>query len=166
METRFRLLHVRELTHAAITVVGFGMLGALVGASAKAMFFPVFILLVIGLVLGAATIVGVDLLLHATHLELRDRFGEDIIHRVVTRQFLLMIPFVVLGMVAQLFLGWDAAQSFAAGGLLVVGASLGNELTSLGGRWVKSLLLSAGSTFFFAALWILLTALVGGLWRG
>jgi hypothetical protein len=163
---QLRTLPTTEVIFAGIEVASFGLMGALIGASARAAFFPILILLVVGIILGAVIIAGTDILMHVINPRLREQYGDDVIHRVTARQFLMLLPFVLMGIVSQFFMGWDAAQAFTICGLLVAAANLGAELVRLGGKKVPNILLATGSAFVFSLLWLVVTISLAGLWHG
>ncbi len=78
---------------------------------------------------------------------------------VLARGYVALIHFTLLALLAELGLGWNAAQVFTQAGIMTCGAMAGAEIVSMsGGRTVHVITPVAGS-FLFAFLWLLLSAM-------
>ncbi len=74
--------------------------------------------------------------------------------RAVTRGFLLLIPFTLLALVADLGLGWDSAGAFACAGIMTSSTAVGAEMAGGGGRGPASVVLTLLFGTALSALWI------------
>jgi hypothetical protein len=73
--------------------------------------------------------------------------------------FLMVIPFTVLAILAELVLRWNAVQAFASVGLMTAGGTAGMELAKSVGKQLLNAIIPAISAFFLTAAWILATPL-------
>lgn len=60
--------------------------------------------------------------------------GSLSIRLAIQRPLALLVPFTVLALFSQLFLGWHAALSFLSAGIMTSGGAVGVELVALGAR--------------------------------
>lgn len=78
----------------------------------------------------------------------------------VVSGMLLIVPFTVLALIADLGLGWSAAQTFATAGVMTGSAAVGMEMSKLGlGRLANSVVPSLAGGLF-VVVWMLLNALL------
>ena len=76
----------------------------------------------------------------------------------VGRGFLMMIPFAVLAVVAQLGLNWHAVQAFASVGLMSAGGAAGMELAKINGKPLANGAVPAISAVLLALAWAIALA--------
>lgn len=89
---------------------------------------------------------------------IRRNHGVAGIRQGVNTGFLMLIPFTVLAVLAELLLGWNALQAFAAAGFMISGAMAGMELGKLGKQnWFAALLPSLGAAILVGAWMVLLS---------
>jgi hypothetical protein len=118
---------------------------------------------------GLGAIVGVLFALVAAYLLVlalrlaQPRLGGDAARQAVATGFLLLLPFAVLSMAAELYLGWSASQAFSSAGLMTAGGAVGVEVARRGGgRW-RSMLVPSLLCFALASLWTIAGASIPGL---
>ena len=73
--------------------------------------------------------------------------------------FLMVIPFAVLALVAELVLRWNAVQAFASVGLMTAGGAAGLELAKSGDRQLLNAVVPAIGGFILTVVWVLATPL-------
>jgi len=118
-----------------------------------------FLLMVMGLVwLGVLT--GI---VHVMNPEITRTYGGGAALVPVATGMLMVVPFTVLALIAELSLGWSAAQAFAAAGLMTGAGAVGMEIGRLGPRKLLNSLVPAGGGMLFVVVWMLLGALVQGV---
>lgn len=71
----------------------------------------------------------------------------------VGKGFLMMIPFAVLAVVAEVGLHWNAVQAFASVGLMSAGAAAGMELAKINGKPLANGAVPALSAVLLALVW-------------
>ena len=72
---------------------------------------------------------------------------------------LLLLPFTILALLAELLLGWNAAQAFAAAGLMASAPGMGAAAMKRGGNRWANLILPSLAGLALSAAWMLLCAL-------
>ncbi len=72
--------------------------------------------------------------------------------------FVFMLPFALLALVAELLLGWNAAQVFTQAGIMICGTLVGTEAVRLSGGKASRALPPVAGSFLFSFLWALLSA--------
>ena len=70
----------------------------------------------------------------------------------------MMLPFMVMALVAELFLDWNAAQVFTQAGIMACGSVVGAEVVKSSGGKVLHIVAPVAGAFFFSFLWMLLSA--------
>lgn len=95
----------------------------------------------------------------------RSQYGPRGVGTAIARGFLLLFPFTVLALAAELALGWNAVQAFASAGIMSSGAATGAELGKLGGGRLRSVLLPTGWCFVLTSVWIVAGSVAMMLWR-
>jgi hypothetical protein len=148
-----------------VTVLCFAVLGALTThrMNGSAGFF-------LASAIGGAAVAWICLsilgwLLGAVNAQILRQHGRLGIHQALGKGFILMFPFTVLALLAELALGWNATQAFTSAGIMTAGAAVGAELIKSGGGKVSSWVLPSLGAVAFSAIWILLSALVRVAWR-
>jgi hypothetical protein len=71
---------------------------------------------------------------------------------------LFMIPFAVLALLADLWLGWHSAQAFFSSGLTAVAITSGSVMVKNGGPRITSIIIPMIWAMAGAAAWMLITA--------
>jgi hypothetical protein len=135
-------------------IASLAALGALTGrhlGSAEAVFAGA----LAGLILGEASVWVLRALLQAGNVSVRTEHDVAVVRTAVDEGFLMLLPFAVLALVAELGLGWNSVQAFAAAGLLTAGGLAGSAMTAQG-----------GSAFYNAVIPMLLmaAAVTGWAW--
>jgi hypothetical protein len=97
--------------------------------------------------------------LHVTSPQVRKQQGFAGAWQSFNTGFMMLIPFTVLALIAELALGWNAVQVFASAGIMTAGATMGVELAKLGKRGFIAGLLPTGAAFFLSASWMGLSIL-------
>jgi hypothetical protein len=118
-----------------------------------------------GLVVGAAFAFGATYLLvqaiHVTHPGL----GRDAIQEAASNGLLLILPFAVLALVAELLLGWNASQTFSSAGLMTACGAVGVEVSRRGGGRLRSMLVPTAIAAAAAAAWMILSTVAAANWK-
>ena len=73
----------------------------------------------------------------------------------VDKAMLLLVPFMLLALCAELVLKWNAAQAFATAGLMTGAGAAGLETARLGGRPLVCAIAASGGAAALAIVWIL-----------
>ena len=115
-----------------------------------------------GIIFGGIAIAVMRGLLSAGNPGLRATYGETVIDAAVAGGFLMLLPFAVLALLAELLLQWEAVQAFMATGLMTAAALTGSELSALGGRPIYNAVMPALLMAALAAGWMILSALAAG----
>ncbi len=116
---------------------------------------------VLGLVLGLGSLLALAVLLGLLNPPLRR--DPWCLVRILGEGCLGFVPFAVLGLTAELLLGWRALQAFAPVGLMAASVGLGGAAVQAGAsRWVSLPLALAGGLAAGTA-WMLLPAFLGWL---
>ncbi len=119
----------------------------------------VFLLTVMGLV-WLAVLAGI---VHVMNPEIARTYGGGAALVPVATGMLMLVPFTVLALVAELALGWSAAQAFAAAGIMTGAGAVGMEIGRLGPRKLLNSLVPAAGGVLLIVLWTLLSALAQGV---
>lgn len=86
--------------------------------------------------------------------------GRGFAREAVSQGMLFMIPFTVLAVLADVFLGWDAVMPFASAAIMTAGASAGMEAVKVGAKGIKNIILPSVIAFIISTLWMLLVGLL------
>ena len=104
-------------------------------------------------------------LLYTFNGAVRHKYGWDGIRQAVGRNFLLLIPYTVLALLADTVLGWNASLTFASAGIMTSGSAVGAELMGMGGGKVANLLLPVFGGMGFTMLWMVIGSLLRAVAR-
>ena len=104
-------------------------------------------------------------LLYTFNGAVRHKYGWDGISQAVGRNFLLLIPYTVLALLADTVLGWNASLTFASAGIMTSGSAVGAELMGMGGGKVANLLLPVFGGMGFTMLWMVIGSLLRAVAR-
>jgi hypothetical protein len=104
-------------------------------------------------------------LLYTFNGAVRHKYGWDGVWGAVGRNFLLLIPYTVLALLADSVLGWNASLTFASAGIMTSGSAVGAELMGMGGGKVANLLLPVFGGMGFTMLWMVIGSLLRAVAR-
>ena len=113
----------------------------------------------IGLALALALLAGTAAAVRASDASLRVPGGYAWSLDVVSRGFLIVIPFTLLALLAELAFGWHAAPAFIQAAVMTSGAAVGAELGRRLGPKLKYMIAPMGVAFVFSGAWILFSYL-------
>lgn len=120
-----------------------------------------------GFLFGVIAIVLLFMLLALCNIKtLRQPGGLKKIAGAASEGALLLLPLSVLALLAELLLHWNAAQVFAAAGLMGSAAAMGSAATKRGGGWILNLALPTLAGLALSAVWMLLCALAAHFGAG
>jgi hypothetical protein len=149
------------LPHWTAPVLAFAAFGGLVGWRMGASPLSS----AVGLVVGAAFAFGATyLLVQAIHVA-HPGLGRDAIQEAASNGLLLILPFAVLALVAELLLGWNASQTFSSAGLMTACGAVGVEVSRRGGGRLRSMLVPTGIAFAMATAWMILSTVAAANWK-
>lgn len=118
----------------------------------------------LGAVLGALfALLGTYLLVLVLVLA-NPRLGRDVVGEATATGLLLLLPFAVLALAAELALGWNASQTFSSAGLMTACGAVGVEVGRRGGAGLRSVLVPTVIAFLLSTAWVSLSALAGTIW--
>lgn len=103
----------------------------------------------------------ISLLLFAFQDKARPRLDFREVKAAVARGLLIITPFTVVAVIAELVLGWNAVQAFTSAGLLTASAAGGMEMAKVSGPRVLSLALGSAGAFALMIAWMFATVLIG-----
>jgi hypothetical protein len=112
----------------------------------------------IGLLLAVLCLAGLAGLLLAASPHLRAS-GFSSSWDTVARGFLIVIPFTLLALLADLAFGWNAATAFIQASIMTSGAAVGVELMRGSGQKIRYMIAPMAGAFVFAIIWIAFSAL-------
>lgn len=75
----------------------------------------------------------------------------------VRQGFVTMVPFALLALIAEIGLGWDAAQAFVAAGVTASAGAAATELARRGASQLRAVVVATVGGIAFAAAWIVVT---------
>lgn len=141
-------------------VLAFAAFGALVGTRVSSNLVAVAAAVTIGALFAFLATHLLVLVLGAAHPQL----AADKVHEAAAIGLLLLAPFAVLALVAELLLGWNASQVFSSAGLMTACGAVGAELGRRGGTGLRSVLVPTVIGFLLSTAWVSLSALAGRIW--
>ena len=104
-------------------------------------------------------------LLYMFNSKVREAHGWDAVRRLVARNFVMLIPYTVLAILADRVLGWNATLTFASAGIMTSGAAVGAELMGMGGGKIANMVLPVLGGMGFTMLWMLIGSLLRAVAR-
>jgi hypothetical protein len=113
--------------------------------------------------LGLAGLLLLSGLLHLVNPEITHTHGALATLVAVASGMLLVIPFTVLALIAELALGWSAAQPFATAAIMTGATGVGVELSRLGASRLANTVLPALAGGLFVAAWMLVQVALQGV---
>jgi hypothetical protein len=93
-------------------------------------------------------------LLYVSNSKIRASHGWTAVNETVSRNFLFLIPYTVLALIADQILGWNATLAFASAGIMTSGSAVGADLMKLGGGKIANMLLPMAGGMGFTMLWM------------
>ena len=91
--------------------------------------------------------------------------GRDTVQEAASNGLLLLLPFAVLALVAELLLGWNASQTFSSAGLMTACGAVGVEVSRSGGGQLRSMLVPTAIAFAMATAWMILSTFAAANWK-
>lgn len=149
------------LPHWTAPVLAFAAFGGLVGwrMGASALSSGA------GVVAGAAfAFAGTYLLVLALTLA-HPGLGRAAVLEAAATGFLLILPFAILALAAELLLGWKASQVFSSSGLMTACGAVGVEVARRGGGKLRSMLVPTVTAFLLSTAWVVLSTFAAANWR-
>jgi len=104
--------------------------------------------------LGVAAVTGLNLAADPGTL---GPWGYGAVWGAVVRGFLVVLPFTVMALLAQLVYDWPAAQAFIQASIMTGGAAAGAEVMRQAGRKTRYLVVSTIVAFVFSGVWVVFT---------
>ena len=149
------------LPHWAAPVLAFAAFGGLVGWRIGASPLST----ASGLVVGAAFAFAATYLLVGAITLAHPGLGREAVLEAASTGLLLLLPFAVLALVAELLLGWNASQTFSSAGLMTACGAVGVEVSRRGGGTLRSMLVPTAIAVALAAAWMILTTFAAANWK-
>lgn len=79
--------------------------------------------------------------------------------------FVLLLPFAILALAAELLLGWQASQVFSSAALMTAGGTIGLEVARRGGGQLRSIFVPSAVAFLFSGAWVTLGTFAAANWK-
>jgi uncharacterized membrane protein (UPF0136 family) len=149
------------LPHWAAPVLAFAAFGGLVGWRIGASPLST----ASGLVVGAAFAFAATYLLVGAITLAHPGLGREAVLEAASTGLLLLLPFAVLALVAELILGWNASQTFSSAGLMTACGAVGVEVSRRGGGTLRSMLVPTAIAVALAAAWMILSTFAAANWK-
>lgn len=118
-----------------------------------------------GAVVGAAFAFGATYLLVQAITLAHPGLGREAVLEAAATGLLLLLPFAVLALVAELLLGWNASQAFSSAGLMTACGAVGVEVSRRGGGRLRSMLVPTGIAVALAVAWMVLSTFAAANWK-
>ena len=149
------------LPHWAAPVLAFAAFGGLVGWRIGASPLST----ASSLVVGAAFAFAATYLLVGAITLAHPGLGREAVLEAASTGLLLLLPFAVLALVAELLLGWNASQTFSSAGLMTACGAVGVEVSRRGGGTLRSMLVPTAIAVALAAAWMILSTFAAANWK-
>ena len=134
-----------------------GLIGWRVGAS------PVST--VLGVAIGAAfAFAGAFVLTEALSMT-NPHLERPAVREAAASGFLLILPFAILALTAEILLGWKASQVFSSAGLMTACGAVGVEVGRRGGGKLRSMLVPTATAFLLSTAWVMLSSIAAANWK-
>jgi hypothetical protein len=91
--------------------------------------------------------------------------GRAAVTEAAETGFLLILPFAILALAAELLLGWQASQVFSSAALMTSGGAVGIEVVRRGGGQVRGVLVPSAVAFLLSAAWVALSTFAAANWQ-
>ena len=132
----------------------FGVLAGLAAFHGNPALKPVAVAALGGLVAARLCLWLFGRLLFVFNGTVRKKHGWAGVRQVVGRNFMFLIPYTVLALLADRVLGWNATLSFASAGIMTCGSAVGAELAGSGGGKIANMLLPTLGGMGFTVVWM------------
>lgn len=140
------------------TAACFAVLALLNGRDIKASAGFVSVYTICMLAFALSALAGLAGLVYACNPTARGNCRYPHLLDVFSRGFVYLSPFALLALLAELALGWNAAQVFTQAGIMTCGVIAGTEIVGLSGGRMAHIIAPVAGSFVFSFLWILLSA--------
>ena len=114
---------------------------------------------ILGLAIACACLAGLAALTLVADPSLRSGPGYAGGLEVVARGYLIVIPFTLLALLADLAFGWNAATAFMQAAIMTSGAAVGVEIMRRSGQKITYMLIPMAGAFAFSIIWIAFSAI-------
>jgi hypothetical protein len=114
---------------------------------------------ILGLLIACACLAALAALALVADPALRSGPGYAGGLEVVARGFLIVIPFTLLALLADLAFGWNAATAFIQAAIMTAGAAVGVELSRRGEPKLRYMIICMAGAFAFSIIWIAYSAI-------
>jgi hypothetical protein len=149
------------LPHWAVPVVAFAAFGGLIGWRVGASPVSTVLGVAVGVAFAFAGAFALTLALALANPHL----GRPAVREAAATGFLLILPFMILALAAEILLGWNASQVFSSAGLMTACGAVGVEVGRRGGGKLRSMLVPMVIAFLLSTAWVMLSGLAGAAWR-
>ena len=150
-------------TYRGWNLLCFAVLGFLAGRSAHQSGWPLAIWVGAGWLFGLVALGVLSIPLRLLYYDLVMARGSRAIPSGISQGFLSLIPFTVLAVMADVFLGWNATAAFTSAGLMFCGGATVTAFSKLNPQAKKSLVASVVPSLAAAGLafaWMIGVALL------
>jgi hypothetical protein len=148
-----------RMAYAGIVLACFAVLSWLNGRYVGSGAGEVAAYTVIGLLIACACLAGLAALALVADPSLRSGPGYAGGLEVVARGYLIVIPFTLLALLADLAFGWNAATAFIQAAIMTAGAAVGVELSRRGEPKLRYMIICMAGAFAFSIIWIAYSAI-------
>jgi hypothetical protein len=149
------------LPHWTVPVLAFAAFGGLIGWRVGAS--PVST--VLGVALGAAFAFAGAFVLTTALSMANPHLERPAVREAAASGFLLMLPFAILALAAEILLGWKASQVFSSAGLMTACGAVGVEVGRRGGGKLRSMLVPTVTAFLLSTAWAMLSVFAASNWK-
>ena len=146
--------------HAVIRTLAWAVIGGLFAGLVTSELATILGACLAGAIAGIVLLIPLRLMLYAVNPEVRKEHGYAGVRRAVGAGFLAFVPFVLLGAVAELLLGWNALTAFAMAGMMAGSGAAALEVAQLGGKTIPNLLIGVIHGFGLSLIWTFLLLVV------
>ena len=149
------------LPHWTVPVLAFAAFGGLIGWRVGAS--PVST--VLGVAIGAAFAFAGAFVLTTALSMANPHLERPAVREAAATGFLLILPFAVLALAAEILLGWKASQVFSSAGLMTAFGAVGVEVSRRGGGKLRSMLVPTATAFLLSTAWVMLSTIAAANWK-
>ena len=146
--------------YVLLRTVAWALIGGLFASIVTSDFSTILGSCLAGAIAGILLLVPLRLMLYLANPGVRKEHGYAGIRRAVGAGYLVMVPFAVLALVAQLFFGWNALTSFAMAGMMAGSGAAGMEVSRLGGKPLRNVIIGVLHGFGLSMVWTFLMLVV------
>jgi len=146
--------------HAVIRTLAWAMIGGLFAGLVTSDFDTILGACLAGAIAGIVLLIPLRLMLYAANPAVRQEHGYAGIRKAAGAGYAAFVPFVLLAVVAELMLGWDALTAFTMAGMMAGSGAAALEVARLGGRTIPNLLIGVLHGFALSVIWTFLLLVV------